>query len=171
MADRFLLSNDSLTSAQIPGYQHDEETFYAFPLANESSVHPASANTLVPIGGPMKANGRVVDFFIGVVQPACSASGFVSGSISATLNINSATCMSTVPAVVAPALSANIVRGATNLAPNSAFISGVVNVNSANFSTGDQLSFNWTTQSGGSAAAGAAGKGLVVGMKVRYAAR
>lgn len=171
MADRLFLSNDNYTASRpAGGYEYDNEVFIANILANEASAHPASSNTLIPLF-TAKQNGRITDVWIGVTQPACSASGFVSGSVSATVNINSAACLSTVPAVVAPALSANIVRGTTNAAPNSAFISAVVNAASATFSTGDQISYNWTTQSAGSAAAGAAGKGLVLGVRVRYTSR
>lgn len=165
MADRLQLSNDATT-----GYAYDERII-TFPiLANESSTHVGSTNTLIPIF-VAPANGRVVDFYISVVNVALSASGFVSGTVSADLRKNSASVLSTVPALTGPvATSALVVRQCT-LGPSAAnLISAVVNQASAAFSAGDQFAINGTMQSGGSAAPGAAGKGFVATMKVRLAA-
>ena len=166
MADRIFLSNDSTVSA-FSGTFPDEEVF-GFSLANESSALTGSA-TLVPLaGGIAKANGKITDFWIGVVAPAVSASGFISANISATVNINSATCLSTNPAILGPASSAGAaVRKATNAGGGT---SAVVNTASAAFSAGDMISINYNLQSSGSAAAGAAGTGFYAAVKVRYSA-
>lgn len=165
MADRLFIGNDAVT-----GYGYDEKIITFPVLANESSAHVTSANTLVPIW-TAPANGRVMDFYISVVNVALSASGFVSGTVSADLRRNSASVLSTVPAITGPvATSALVVRQCT-LGPSAANLqSAIVNAQSANFSAGDQFAINWTMQSGASAAAGAAGKGFVVSMKVRMAA-
>ena len=165
MPDKILLSNDA-----VRGYGYDTK-YITFPiLANESSAHTTSANTLIPIF-TAPANGRVVDFFIDVVNVALSASGFVSGTVSADLRRNSATVLSTVPAITGPvATSALVVRQCT-LGPSAANLqSAVVNQASAVFSAGDQFAINWTMQSGASAAAGASGKGFKATLVVRMAA-
>jgi hypothetical protein len=163
MADRILLSND--THAGNGGIEYNDEVFF-FSTVNESSIHGVGAITLQPIG-IAKQNGRVVDFYIGVISPAVSASGFVSADISATVNINSATCLSTTPNIVGPILSTAIARKSTNAGGG---VSAVVNKASANFSTGDQISINWNASSTGSAAAGVTGKGFYAAVRVRYAA-
>ena len=174
MADRLYLSNDANTSAQIAGYNYHEAT-HTFAFANESSALTGSA-TLVPLFIAPE-NGRIVDFYIGVVTPAVSASGFVSGNVSADVRINSAPVCSTQPQIVGPLGSAGAAgRQTTNTTFTSAAgkhspVSAVVNVNSANFSAGDMISLDYNLVSGGSAAAGAAGKGFYAGVKVRYAAR
>lgn len=164
MADRLFLGNDATT-----GYGFDEKIITFPVLANEASAHVTSANTLVPIW-TAPANGRVTDFYISVVNVALSASGFVSGAVSADLRRNSASVLSTVPGLTQVATSALVVRQCT-LGPSAANLtSAVVNAASAAFSAGDQFAINWTMQSGASAAAGAGGKGFVVSMKVRMAA-
>ncbi len=165
MADKLFLSNDATR-----GYGFDVK-YITFPiLANESSAHVTSANTLVPIW-TAPTNGRVVDFFIDTVNVALSASGFVSGSISADLRRNSGSVLSTTPGLAGPvATSALVVRQCT-LGPSAANLtSAVVNQASAAFSAGDQFALNWTMQSGASAAAGAAGKGFKATVVVRMAA-
>jgi hypothetical protein len=174
MADRIFASNDGLTSAQVVGYEYEERVFH-FSLARESSVHGSSA-TLVPVAIVDKP-GRIVDFYIGVVSPALSASGFVSANISADVRINSAVCCSTQPQLVGPVgSSAQFGRQATNTTFTSAAgkaspVSAVINSASAAFSAGDQISIDYNLVSGGSAAAGAAGTGLYAAVKVRYNAR
>lgn len=165
MADRLFIGNDATT-----GYGFDEKIITFPVLTNEASVHVASANSLIPVW-TAPANGRVTDFYISVVNVALSASGFVSGTVSADLRRNSASVLSTTPGIAGPvATSALVVRQCT-LGPSAANItSAVVNAASAAFSAGDQFAINWTMQSGASAAAGAAGKGFVVSMKVRMAA-
>lgn len=167
MSDRILASNDANIS-----YTFDEEVF-TFGLANASSALTGSGGTVF-LAGPMKANGRVQDFFIGVGTPAVSASGFVSCNISANLRVNSVSALSTLPAIFGPLGSAgaagkqqtNVV--ATSVAGIPAAQSAVVNSASANFSTGDFLLLDYNLLSGGSAAAGAAGVGFWATAKVRY---
>jgi len=162
MADRLYLGNDSVT-----GYGFDVREI-TFPiLANESSTHVGSANTLQALWTAPQG-GRVVDFYISVVNVALSASGFVSGTVSADLRKNSASVLSTVAAITGPvATSALVVRQCT-LGPSAANIqSAVVNAASGSFAAGDQFSLNWTMQSGASAVPGSAGKGFVATMKVR----
>lgn len=168
MADRIFLSNDATSSAQS-GTENDEEVFILNPVVNETS---ALANTTVTLAQltTAKKNGRVVEFWIGTaVGPAVSASGFVSGSLSANLRINSVSCLSTLPAIVGPATSAGAAGRKTTNAGGG--VSGVVNAASGVFSAGDQFAVDYVWQSAGSAAAGAAAAGFYVGMTVRYAAR
>lgn len=165
MADKLFLSNDA-----VRGYGFDVKYIPLAILANESSAHATSANTLVPIW-TAPANGRVVDFFIDTVQVALSASGFVSGTISADLRRNSASVLSTVAAITGPvATSALCVRQCT-LGPSAANLqSAVVNGQSSLFSAGDQFAVNWTMQSGASAVPGSGGKGFKATLVVRMAA-
>lgn len=163
MADRVLLSNDATV-----GYTNDDRIATLNLLANETSAHGASAGN-VQFFGPLPVNGRIVDFAIGVLQPALSASGFVSGTVNATLRINSATVCSTDPVLTMVATSATCIRQATNQSAANA-TSAVVNNLSANFSAGDMISIDWNARSVGSAAAGAAGKGLYAMVRYRLAA-
>jgi hypothetical protein len=162
MADRFFLSDDSANPAGI-GYN---EEIFTWNVASETSVMNGSA-TLLPVG-VMKQNGRIVDAFIGVVAPALSASGFVSGTIDATFRINSAEVLSTLPAIVMAGSAGQATRKSTNAGGG---VSAVVNAASANFSAGDQISFDYNARSVGSAAAGATAKALYASVVVRYAAR
>ena len=165
MADKILLSNDA-----IRGYGYDTREITLPILVNESSAHATSANTLVPIY-TIPRNARIVDFYIDTVQVALSASGFVSGTISADLRRNSASVLSTVAAITGPvATSALVVRQCT-LGPSAANIqSAVVNQASALCSAGDQLAVNWTMQSGASAVPGAGGKGFKATVVLRFSA-
>lgn len=163
MPDNIFLSNDTV------GYNANEETF-VYNFASETSVLNGSA-TLIPVG-IAKANGRVSKVVLGVVRPVLSATGFVSGTTDLDVLINSATCMSTLPAIGMAAASANAVRTATNKpgVNSAAVVSGVVNAASANFSAGDQIAINYNARSVGSAAVGATGVGLYAAVTVRYAA-
>lgn len=166
MADRLQLTNDTAQG----GVYFDEDTFdFAIANATETSAHGASASN-VPIAGPMKANGRIIGFTIGVVANALSASGFVSGSVSAQVNVNSANAVSTNPAITVGATSAAIGRKFSDKVGDANCQAAVLNPLSANFSTGDQISISYQLQSGGSAAAGAAGTGFYARVTVRYAA-
>lgn len=172
MAVRKFLSNDSTVSGG--GLQWDEEVLF-FQFANESSVHGGSnaSATLVPVGAA-KADGVISDVYVGVVLPAVSASGFVSGTLTFGANINSAAVCSTNPAIAMAGSAGQAVRVATNMPANAAsglVTSGVVNAASAAFSAGDQISIQWDSRSVGSAAAGAAGKGLYGAVVLRYNAR
>lgn len=170
MSQRIFLSNDTATSSpNIAGYQYDEETFQI--SVNETSVHGGANFSAITQGMFIaKANGTVVDVFLGVVNPALSASGFVSGTVNGTVRINSVDVCSTDPKIDMVATSAGVVRAATNKGSTGA-TSAVVNAASAAFSTGDQICYEYNTRSVGSAAAGAAGKGLYLGVVVRYSAR
>jgi len=165
MPDRLFLGNDA-----VRGYGYDERVIVLPILANESSVHVTSANTLVPVF-TCPANGRIVDFYISVVNVALSASGFVSGTVSADLRKNSASVLSTVPAITGPvATSALVVRQCT-LGPSAAnIVSAQINQASAAVSAGDQLAINWTMQSGASAVPGSAGKGFNAVIRLRMSA-
>lgn len=165
MADKLFLSNDA-----VRGYGFDVKYITLPILQNESSAHATSATTLVPVF-TVPANARIVDFYIDTVQVALSASGFVSGTISADLRRNSASVLSTVAAITGPvATSALCVRQCT-LGPSAANIqSAVVNQASALCSAGDQLAVNWTMQSGASAAPGAGGKGFKATVVLRMSA-
>ena len=164
MANRLLLSNDSTVSGG--GIQPDEEVLF-FMWANESSAHGTLSATLVPVG-IAKANGVISDVYIGVVLPAVSASGFVSGTTEAQVNINSAAVLSTLAAINMAGSAGAAVRKATN---SGGGVSAIITTASAVFSAGDQISLNYDSRSVGSAAAGAAGKGLYAAVTVRYAAR
>lgn len=173
MADRLFLSNDTVGG----GVGYAEQTF-CYPCGGtmtEGSVHGAAnfSGAVLPMF-IAKGNGRILDCFIGVVQPALSASGFVSGTVTATPRINSVAVCSTNPVIKMVGVSSGVVRTSTNNLLSAQLSAGgasaVVNVNSANFSTGDQISFDYNTFSVGSAAAGAAGSGFYIGVTVRYAA-
>jgi len=160
VADRLTLSNDSNT-----GYRLDEETFW-FGLARETSAHTGSAQNVML--GVARASGRVVDFFFAVGNMALSASGFVSGNVSATLRINSVAVLSTPPVLAGPvATSAAVVHLATNKGGGT---SAIVNSASGAFTPGDFFSIDYDLNSAGSAAAGSAGKGFIAGVTVRYSA-
>lgn len=169
--DRVTLSND-FTYAQLPGEVYDDKYMSTNFLINETSAHGSSA--AVQEGFLARYNGHIVDFQIGVVTPAVSASGFVSGTAEAQPRINSVAVMSTVPSI-AMAPSAGQAGRFTTFGGNqslsaatSTLVSGVVNAASAQFSAGDMIAYDWNARSVGSAAAGAAGKGLYSVLTVRY---
>jgi hypothetical protein len=162
MADRISLTNDAVDPS---GFSYVEEVF-TWNVASETSVMAASA-TLLPIAA-MKANGRIVNAFIGLVTPPVSASGFVSGTVDATFRINSAEVLSTLPSIPMAGSAGAATRKSTNAGGG---VSAVVNTASASFSAGDQISFDYNARSVGSAAAGATSKGLYATVVVRYAAR
>lgn len=168
MADRIFLSNDSSGNAQTGGGIWDDEQTFQFNI-NETSVQGAANMSAGNVGLFIaKGNGRIVDVFIGAPSVALSASGFVSGTINATPRINSAVVCATVPAINMAAASAVLPNyPATNTGGG---VSAVITAASALFSTGNAISFDWNTFSAGSAAAGQAGKGFYLGVKVRYSA-
>jgi len=168
MADRLIASSDSTTS-----YTYDEEVFIT-GLANVTSVHGASV-TGIPLF-IAKRNGRITDVFIGAV-PAVSAASFTGdakGNVSVNVRVNSVSCLSTLPAILAPVGSAGQgIFKATNAVSASAAggpanTSAVVNSASANFSTGDLISLDYNAQSVGSGAPTATGTGLTATVVVRY---
>ena len=174
MADRLYLSNDANTSAQIAGYNYHETT-HVWAFANESSALAQSA-TLVPVFIAPE-NGRIIDFYIGVVAPAVSAANFTGAVVSADVRINSVAVCSTQPLINGPVGSTSFAtRKTTNTtftsaAGNPSPVSAVLNVNSATFSAGDMISIDYNATSAGGAAAGTAGKGFYAAVKVRYASR
>lgn len=163
MATRIFLSNDSTITTG--GVQPDEEVF-GFGQASETSALTGSA-TLVPLF-IAKAPGVISDVFVGVALPGVSASGWVSGTVDATVRINSAAVCSTNPSIAMAGSAGAATRKSTI---SGGGVSAVVNVASAAFSAGDQISVDWNARSVGSAAATAAGQGFTGGVIVRYAAR
>lgn len=171
MADRLSLSNDTLTAPQGQGIFYDEDKYFVPLLLNDTSVHGTAAVTLVAAGGPVKQKGRVIDFRIGVARMAVSASGFISATVSANLRINSVSCLSTLPGVLGPVLSAAaLTRVNTNNCSAGNGTSAIINTASAAFSAGDTFQIDWTAGSAGSAAAAQTGTGLYAEITVRYGA-
>lgn len=156
------MPSNTFLSQDASGLTFDEE-IVMFNFASETSAHTGSA-TLVPVKVTHRA-GRVMGAFIGVAAPAVSASGFVSGTVDAGVRINSAVVLSTNPAIVMVASTSLATRKSTNAGGGT---SAVVNANSAAFVAGAQISIDWNARSAGSAAAGAAGAGLYVGVLLRY---
>lgn len=173
MADRKILSNDTVTAPLKQGLATDEEVF-TFGQLSETSALTGSA--VVPLF-IAKQNGRIVDLVIGVVAPAVSASGFVSANVSADVKINSVPVCSTTPQIYGPVASAGAATRkvtnavSTSAAGNPAPTSAVINLASSYFSTGDQVALSYNMVSGGSAAAGTAGTGFYAQVRVRYAAQ
>jgi hypothetical protein len=158
MPSNKFLSNDTV------GYRFEEVTFTA-SLVNESSALAGSA-IQIPVAITPRA-GRIVAAFIGVGTPAVSASGFVSGTVDAQVRINSAAVLSTLPAIAMAGSNSAAGRKATNAGGG---VSGVPNTASSLFSAGAMISVDYNARSVGSAAAGAAGTGLYIGVTVRYEA-
>lgn len=173
MADRKILSNDTVTAPLKQGLATDEEVF-TFAQVSETSALTGSATAPLFIA---KQNGRIVDLVIGVVAPAVSASGFVSADVSADVKINSVAVCSTQPVIKGPVTSAGAATRkvtnavSTSAAGNPAPISAVINLASSYFSTGDQVALAYNLNSVGSAAAGTAGAGFYAQVRVRYAAQ
>jgi hypothetical protein len=166
--DQTFLTNDAAGNAFF-----ERHAFFGF--ANESSAHGAAGITVAEVFTvPGGLSGEIVDFQIGVVLPAVSASGFVSGTTTAQLRINSVAALSTQPAIALAGSAGQAYRVATQFTSgiaSSLVTSGVVNAASAAINAGDQISVDMTANSAGSAAAGAAGKGLYGVITYRYKAR
>ena len=166
--DATFLTND------IAGYTYFER-HANFGFANESSAHGATAITLQEVFTvPGGYSGEIVYFQIGVVLPAVSASGFISGAATAQLRINSVAVLSTQPSIAQAGSAGQAYRVATQFTSGIAsglVTSGVVNTASAAIKAGDQISVDLTAASGGSAAAGAAGKGLYGVITYRFKSR
>lgn len=159
---RIFLSNDAGSQG---GIYWDEDVF-TFAYAGTTSVHGASASN-VSLAGPMKANGIIQEFIIGVTNPALSASGFVSGSISANVKINGVSALTTLPSIAVATVSGAVTFKATNQNV-SGVVPAVVSPTLGVFSAGNFISIDTRTETAGSAAAGAAGTGLFVTCRVRY---
>lgn len=161
LSDLIVLSNDPTGT-----------TFYDAYIRG-GQINEASALTgsfIAPLGGPMHSNGHVVDFWIGVVTPATSASGFVSGTATAAVGINSVSIVSTAPAIKMAGSAGQAVRTNTLTSTAQTVKTVMGPLNSTRFSVGDQLTVAINMISVGSAAAGAAGTGLTWVAKVRFAA-
>ena len=170
MADRIFLSNDSSGNAVTGAGIWDDEQTFMFSI-NETSVQGGAAMSAGNLGLFIaKQNGRITDVFVGAPSVALSASGFVSGTITAKVRINSATVCATVPAINMAAASAVLPNYPSTNVGGTNCVSAVLTAASAAFSTGNAISIDWNTFSAGSAAAGQAGKGFYVGVRVRYAA-
>lgn len=187
-ADELFLSNDSQGSIFV------EQTYY-FGTATESSALAASVSgaDVFMVGRPnttynsaLPPFGRIVDFGIGVVVPALSASGFVSGTTDAGVYINGVAVLSTRPSIPMTAASgaASVSAGATQyvttntgtskingITASGATVSAIINTASAAFSVGDVIAIDYNARSVGSAAAGIAGRGVYGFVTVRYGAR
>jgi len=157
MASELFLSNAT------QGFDYNEETF-SYTFISETSVH-GNSGTRYGLCGAMPRAGKVVDVAIGVVAPAVSASGFISGTVGATVRINSAAVCATDPAIEMVGSAGAVARKATNAGGGT---SAVITPGSATFAKGDQLAFDYNARSVGSAAAGAAGVGFGVTVRVRY---
>ena len=149
-------------SRDAAGYSFDDNVVFV-SLANETSALTGSA-TLVPAAVTYRP-GRIVDAFIAVATPALSASGFVSGTVDAQVRINSAAVLATQPSIAMAANSAGMGRRATNAGGG---VSAIINPSSASFGRGAMITVDYNARSVGSAAAGVAGNGLMVGVVIRY---
>ncbi len=163
MADKIFLDNDST------GYGFSNEKFN-FPQqpTTEASAHGFSGTTVQL--GIVNASGRVYDFQLGIVNPALSASGYVSGTVDCDLLVNGASIMSTKPAFAMVATSALVVRQSTNGTSAANITFPIINTASAAVVPGDQICVTFNARSNGSAAAGFAGHGLVGYALIRPAA-
>lgn len=160
MADGITLTNDSA------GFSYRDTTL-RYNFVSETSVHGNSGTRYAMGVWPTTAtSGRIVDFGIGIVAPATSASGFVSGTVDATLRVNSNAVCSTVPAINMAGSAGQSARIATNQS-NALATSGIVNTASAVVNPGDEISLDWNARSVGSAAAGAAGVGFYSWVTIR----
>lgn len=161
--DEVILTNDQFT-----GYAPRQEAF-SFAWNSDVSAHGAAnaSGANVPMGPPFTMalgapGGRIVDFGIFVNRPALSASGFVSGSITGSLRLNSVAICSTTPIINMVGTSAGAIPTLANVSAVStaALTPTVLNTNSCSWSGSAFISFDYNTFSAGSAAAGAAGIGF-----------
>lgn len=151
-------------SQDTAGFAFDEETLY-FMTPLETSAHGISA-TGVPVG-ILRKPGRIQNVFIGVGTPAVSASGFVSGTVDANVRLNSATICTTLPSINMVG-SAGAAGRRNTLVSASGVTPAVINPASNSAAAGTMISIDYNARSVGSAAAGAAGTGIYVGVVVRY---
>lgn len=163
--DEIVLSNDAA------GYRFDTKFIYQ-GFASESSAHGASTTLTEVFMVPNGYSGEITDIQLGVVLPAVSASGFVSGTVDATLRINSVAICSTNPSIAMAGSAGQAARTTTMGTGTVGLItSGQVNTASASFVAGDQISVDMNARSVGSGAATAAGKGLFLAIKYRFKSR
>ncbi|HEY6020243.1 MAG TPA: hypothetical protein VIY48_10165 [Candidatus Paceibacterota bacterium] len=165
--DSIFLTNDAA------GYAYQDKTVF-FGFTSEASAHGASTTLTQVFTVPAGLSGEITDVGIGVVLPAVSASGFVSGTVDATLRINSVAVCSTNPSIAMAGSAGQATRAATQFTSGTAsglITSAVVNAASNAFTAGDQIAVDMNARSVGSAAAGAAGKGLYGYVTFRYKSR
>ncbi len=165
--DELQLTNDA------QGYRYTDR-FANFGFASESSAHGISTTLTEVFAVPAGFSGEILDVGIGVVLPGVSASGFISGQATATVRINSVAVCSTDPKIAQAGSAGQAYRvftyGVSGIA-SGLVTSAVVNVASNALTQGDQVAVDMVAASGGSAAAGAAGKGLYGWVKYRYKSR
>lgn len=159
--DQLFLSNDAA------GYTYDTRLIF-FGFAQDNSAHGASTTMTEVFMVPFGKSGEILDVMLGVELPAVSASGFVSGTIDATVRINSVNICSTNPSINM-AGSAGQASATTTFGKNAGIAtSAIINVASNAFNPGDFITVDMNARSVGSAAAGAAGKGLYGQIRYRY---
>jgi len=158
------MPSELFLSNTASGYDYNEETF-TYNFVSETSVH-GNSGTRFSLG-QVPRSGKIVQFEIGVVAPAVSASGFVSGTVGATLRVNSAAVCSTDPTIDMAGSAGAAVRK-TSITSATGVIPAAINVASAAFNKGDDLAIDYNARSVGSAAAGAAGVGFYATVRVRY---
>lgn len=161
--DQLFLSNDAA------GYTYDTRLIFA-GFAQDNSAHGASTTMTEVFMVPFGKSGEILDVMLGVELPAVSASGFVSGTTDVTVRINSVAVCSTNPSINM-AGSAGQASATNTFGKNTAIAtSAVVNAASNAFVAGDYITVDMNARSVGSAAAGAAGKGLYAQIRYRYKA-
>lgn len=158
--DELFLSNATA------GFDFLEETF-SYNFISETSVHGTSGARFTLVQAPR--SGKIVQVEIGVVAPAVSGSGFVSGTVGATVRINSAAVCSTDPSIDMVGSAGQAVRK-TSITSAAGVIPATINPASATFNKGDQIAADINARSVGSGAATAAGVGFYMNVKVRYSA-
>lgn len=158
------MASENFLSNAASGFDYVEESF-TYNFVSETSVHGTSGTRYSL--GQVPRSGKIVQFEIGVVAPAVSASGFVSGTVGATLRVNSAAVCSTDPTIDMVG-SAGAVARKTSITSAAGIIPAAINTASAAVNKGDQLAIDFNARSVGSAAATSAGVGFYATVKVRY---
>lgn len=163
--DQLVLSNDAVGYAYFDRHGN-------FGFASEASAHGASTTLTEVFMVPAGYSGEILDVGLGVVLPAVSASGFVSGTVDCTVRINSVAVCSTNPSIVMAGSAGQAARTNTYGGGTTALgVSAIVNAASNAITAGDQIAVDINARSVGSAAAGAAGKGVYGWIKFRYKSR
>jgi len=158
------MASDLFLSNSVSGFDYNEETF-TYNFVSETSVHGTSGTRYSL--GQVPRSGKIVQFEIGVVAPAVSASGFVSGTVGATLRVNSAAVCSTDPSIDMVG-SAGAVARKTSITSAAGVIPAAINAASATVNKGDDISLDFNARSVGSGAATSAGVGFYATVRVRY---
>ena len=158
------MPSELFLSNTASGYDYNEETF-TYNFHSETSAH-GNSGTRFSLG-QVPRSGKIGQFEIGVVAPAVSASGFVSGTVGATLRVNSAAVCSTDPTINMAGSAGAAVR-TTSITSAAGVVPAAINTASAAVNKGDQVAIDYNARSVGSAAAGAAGVGFYATVTVRY---